>query len=332
MRVDLIELLADGQLHSGADLARELQCSRTAIWKQLQQLQSVDLGIEALPGQGYRLTRPLDLLDHTEIRAALDVATAGALGTLDVLTVTASTNEFLRAAESPAHGRLNLAYAEYQTGGRGRLGRRWLSPFASGLCMSASWTFPVMPPSLSALSLAAGVAVHRALAQWAPAGLGLKWPNDIVAGDAKLGGLLIDVQGESSGPIFAIVGIGINVEPVADLAAQFDTPDSLPPIGLRSIIDGGASRSMLAAEIANELCAVLTEFQATGFGGFADEWRQLDAMRGKPISLRIGERTQVGISAGIDDDGALRFDDGQCVRSIVAGEVTLRQAKGEPGP
>jgi BirA family biotin operon repressor/biotin-[acetyl-CoA-carboxylase] ligase len=332
MRVDLIELLADGELHSGADLARTLQCSRTAIWKQLQQLGSVDLEIEASPGQGYRLMRPLDLLDGGAIRAGFAPGAKAGIASLDVLSITESTNEFLRAAGAPAPGCMSHAFAEYQTGGRGRRGRRWLSPYASGLCMSAGWTFPVMPPNLSALSLAAGVAVHRALSAWEPAGLGLKWPNDIVAGNAKLGGLLIDVQGESSGPIFVIVGIGINVESVAGLAERFDTPNSLPPVGLRSLIgDRRVSRNALAAAIANELFGVLVEFQSSGFRTFVDEWRALDAMRGKAVSLRIGDREQSGISAGIDDAGALLLDDGGNLQAVVSGEVTLRQANWESG-
>jgi len=198
--------------------------------------------------------------------------------------------------------------------------------------MSTGWTFPVMPPNLSALSLAAGVAVHRALSAWEPAGLGLKWPNDIVAGNSKLGGMLIDVQGESSGPIFVIVGIGINVESVAGLAEHFDTPNSLPPVGLRSLIgDRSVSRNALAAAIANELFGVLVEFQSSGFRTFVDEWRALDAMRGEAVSLRIGDREQSGVSAGIDDAGALLLDDDGNLQAVVSGEVTLRQANRESG-
>lgn len=332
MRVDLIELLADGELHSGADLARTLRCSRTAIWKQLQQLESVDLEVDASPGQGYRLRRPLDLLDADAIRKGFERGAQAGIASLDVLAITESTNEFLRAAGAPPPGQMSLAFAEYQTGGRGRRGRRWLSPFASGLCMSAGWSFPVMPPNLSALSLAAGVAVHRALSAWEPAGIGLKWPNDIVAGDSKLGGMLIDVQGESSGPIFVIVGIGINVEPVAGLAERFDTPDSLAPVGLRSLIgDSSLSRNALAAAIANELFGVLVEFQSSGFRPFADEWRELDAMRGKTVNLRIVDRERTGIAAGIDDAGALLLDEGGNLQAVVSGEVTLRHANGESG-
>lgn len=271
-----------------------------------------------------------DLLDQRVICERLSSAVAGAVDSVEVLDVVDSTSEFLRRGAPPPPGRMKIALAEYQTGGRGRLGRRWLSPFGGGLCMSAGWSFPVAPPNLPALSLACGVAVHRALATLSPAGLGLKWPNDIVAGGAKLGGLLIDVQGESDGPIAAVVGIGINVEPVGDLAERFDNADSLPPTGLRSLVgDRDVSRNELAADVVNSLFAVLREFESSGFAPFADEWRRCDAMCGEPIRLRIGDRTRDGVALGIDDDGALLFGDTDGTRSVISGEVTLRRASAD---
>ncbi len=271
--------------------------------------------------------KPNDLLDQQAIRGRLAPAVAAAVESIQLFDVVDSTSEFLRRAASAPPGRMAIALAEYQTGGRGRLGRRWLSPFGGGLCLSAGWTFPATPPNLPALSLACGVAVYRALAALRPAGLGLKWPNDVVAGDAKLGGLLIDVQAESDGPIAAVVGIGINVEPVGDLAERFDTADSLPPVGLRSLVgDRDVSRNELAADVVNSLFAVLREFESTGFAPFADEWRRCDAMRGEPIRLRVGDRDSDGVALGIDDDGALLFGDSDGTRSVIAGEVTLRRA------
>ncbi|MFQ5634094.1 MAG: biotin--[acetyl-CoA-carboxylase] ligase [Gammaproteobacteria bacterium] len=331
MRADLIELLADGELHSGADLARRLQCSRTAIWKQLRALRSVDLEVEATPGRGYRLSRPLELLDGGAIVAGLEPSVAAAIERLDVLSVVESTNEALRACPPPATGCMNVALAEFQTRGRGRRGRRWLSPFGSGLCMSAGWTFPVMPPALPALSLAAGVGVCRALAAWQPADLELKWPNDILAGGRKLGGLLIDVQGEAGGPISVVVGIGVNIDAVTELAERFDSADSLIPVGLRSVVDGRTvSRNETATAIVQCLFHVMTDFQAAGFGPFATEWRHRDATDGQPIRLRIGDRSSTGTALGVDDEGALLFDDGQGVRAVLSGDVTLRRAAAVP--
>jgi len=273
-----------------------------------------------------------DVLEPQTIRDGLDPAVATALDSLEVLDVVASTNDYLRDVGSPVAGRLQVALAEYQTGGRGRHGRRWLSPAGHGVCMSVAWTFPAMPPTLPALSLAAGVAVRRALSAWAPpAVLGLKWPNDILAGGAKLGGLLIDVQGETDGRIPVVVGIGVNIAPVGDLATRFDNAESLPPVGLQSVVgDRAVSRNAVAAAFVNELFAALLKFQSSGFSTFANDWRRYDAMKGSSVRVRVGAGTFDGVATGISDDGALLFEDGSGVRSLLAGEVTLRPTRVEP--
>jgi len=330
IRADVIELLADGELHSGEDLARQMQCSRTAIWKHLQQLQEFDLDVEAMAGRGYRLSRAIELLSHDKIRAGLAPDAAAAVESFELHAVTESTNQVLIAGDAATPGQMRIALAEYHTGGRGRRGRRWLSPFGSGLCLSVGWTFALTPPDLSALSLAAGVAVHRALSAWCPVGVGLKWPNDIVADNRKLGGLLINVQGESSGPITVVIGIGINIDTIDGLADHFDSDDSLRPASLDELAGGrDTSRNAVAAAIINSLFDVLQEFQVTGFAPLADEWRQQDAMCGREVRLRTGDRVQNGVAVGIDASGALLFDDGNNVTAVLAGDVTLRQMSSE---
>lgn len=325
LRMDLIELLADGEVHSGTVLAECLACSRTAIWKQVQALVAVDLPIEALPGRGYRLTRSLELLDRRRIRGQLRPQVRAALDTFDIHAVTTSTSEALRGDSPAAPGRLRVVLAEYQSGGRGRRGRRWLSPFASGICLSVGWTFPVLPANLSALSLAAGLAVFRALSIFRPAGLGLKWPNDVMAGGGKLGGLLIDVQGETAGPVAVVVGVGINIDATDVFEREVVANGSLAPIGLRSLVgDGVVSRNRLAAALIDALSAMLQDFQAAGFAGFVDDWRRVDCMTGRPVTVQVGNQTHSGIVAGITDDGALLLNVAGQVRSFVSGEVTVR--------
>lgn len=323
IRDELVRLLADGAEHSGADLARALQCSRTNVWKQVHRLETLGLEMTAVPGRGYRLEQALELLDSDQIRRHL----AAAVGpvSVEVLGVTDSTSERLRRKPLPGAGEMQAVLAEFQTGGRGRSGRKWLSPFGSGLCLSVSWLFPVMPPSLPALSLAAGVAVNRALVGAKPAGLGLKWPNDIVAAGGKLGGLLVDVQGESGGPIRVIIGVGINVDVSARLSGELSGVDGLPPIGLRQLTSGSeVSRNALAAEIMGELHSMLRQFLESGFADFADEWRSYDCMQGKEVTVRIGAQVYRGRAAGISDDGALLLDERGEIRRVISGDVTLR--------
>ena len=122
-----------------------------------------------------------------------------------------STSDRLLAVDDLPSGPFDACLAEFQSAGRGRRGRRWVAPFASGLCLSVGWSYRDAPAALVALSLAAGVAVLRALGRLGIAGLALKWPNDIVRDDSKLGGILIDLRGEAAGPAYVVVGVGVNV-------------------------------------------------------------------------------------------------------------------------
>lgn len=324
-REQLIRLLADGELHSGAAMARDMHCSRTAVWKHLRELGHLGLDVAAMPGRGYQLTRPIELLDRKSIARGLLSPVSKDLEALEIFGVVESTSNYLRSAAAPPPGKMLAVLAEYQTGGRGRRGRRWLSPFGSGLCLSVSWSFALVPPTLSAFSLAAGVAVYRALAALEPAGLGLKWPNDIVAGNRKLGGLLVDVEGEASGPIKVVVGIGLNVDVSADLEREVAAHDSLPPVGLRDLISNAElSRNAVASRIINELHAALVEFADAGFSGFIEEWQRYDKLLGKRVAVRTGARNHIGIASGIGSDGALALRvNGETV-SVTSGEVSLR--------
>jgi len=328
-REQLVGLLADGEVHSGAAMARAMHCSRTAVWKHLRELRGLGLEVAAMPGRGYQLSRPIDLLDRALIEAHLSDRVADNIESFEIHGVIESTSDFLRAAAAPSSGRFRAVLAEYQTGGRGRRGRRWLSPYGSGLCLSVSWCFALVPPALSALSLAAGVAVHRALTAFQPSGLGLKWPNDIIAGNGKLGGLLVDVEGESSGPIKVVVGVGVNIDVSEKLGKELAVDAGLPPAGLLQVISGDAvSRNSVAANIINELHAVLVEFADTGFKSFVDEWQRYDSLLGQRVSVQTGTRTREGIARGIASDGALQLAVNGDTLSITSGEVSLRAERG----
>jgi BirA family biotin operon repressor/biotin-[acetyl-CoA-carboxylase] ligase len=325
IKQDLLHLLSDGGVHSGADLARELGCSRTAVWKQLHQLESVGLELNSAPGRGYELSAPLELLDPDAIRRGLNPSVN--LGSLDVLGITDSTSERMRSMPLPEPGSYRAVIAEYQSGGRGRQGRQWLSPFGSGLCLSVDWCFDVVPKDLPALSLASGVAVIRALRRLQPKGLGLKWPNDIIAEGGKLGGLLVDVHGESGGPISVIIGLGINIEISEQLVTDLSREDGLPPTGLKKLVSGKqVSRNAVAADIISEFHEMLKTFAETGFEQFVDEWRASDRLHGEEVAVRIGTKMHRGAAAGISPNGALLLIENGQTREIVSGEVTLRPA------
>jgi len=325
IRSALIAALADGTVHSGTDLARRLACSRTAVWKHLNELKTVGLEIDAQRGTGYRLRKPLELLDETVIRRGLRPGVSAAINRFEIHDNIESTSERLRGLPSPPADRFDVVLAEYQTGGRGRRGRQWLSPFGSGLCLSVNWWLERVPAALSALSLVVGVGVCRALNEDAAQPVALKWPNDVVAGDGKLGGLLVDVQGEADGPIAVVIGIGLNIDVSAETVSRVANAGGLPPVGLRGLSPvSDPSRNRLAAQIINEMHVVLSEFGQSGFGVFADEWRRYDWLADRPVTVQTGRQMRSGTARGIADDGALLVEiDGQTER-LVAGEISLR--------
>lgn len=324
-RIELLRHLGDGALHSGEELAEVLGVSRAAVWKRIQQLGEWGISCEAQAGRGYRLEAPIDLLDAGEIRGELPQAVAGMLRRLEVHESLESTSDRLLAVTDLPPGRFDACLAEFQTSGRGRRGRRWLAPFASGLCLSVSWSYREAPATLGALSLAAGVAVRRALARLGFGQLALKWPNDVVHPDGKLGGILIDLRGEAAGPAYVVVGIGLNVRlPRAAI-------DSLRAEGAEAIdlavLGTPPARSRLAAVVIAELAQALVEYGGRGMAAFADEWQGADALAGRAVSVLHGGQSLEGIARGVDADGALLLEQGGTRRRILSGEVSVRPAR-----
>ncbi len=320
----LLHALADGRTHSGEDLARTFGITRAAVWKQVGKLAQWGLEVEAAPGSGYRLQRPLDLLDAATVRAALEPAAAARLARLDVFTELESTNRHLLAA-APAVGRLDVCLAEFQTAGRGRRGRRSATPHAAGIWLAVGWQFAGMPAELAALTLAVGVAVRRVLARVAGLTVALKWPNDLVCDERKLGGILLELAAEGQGGVHVVAGVGLNVAlPSGLLPTLSDWPRGA--IDLKTALaDEPPPRAVLAAALVSELSALLVDYPARGFAAYRDEWQAGDYLRGRAVRVDDAAGPIVGTAAGIDFDGALLVElaSGER-RRIVAGDVSVR--------
>lgn len=200
--LELLRLLADGRLHSGAVLAERLDMTRAAVCKAVRRL-SDQLGLEITSGRGrgYRLITPIELLDAQRIGETLAATGRAPPVRLEIHQRIDSTNRHLM--REAAHGAPSgtVCLAERQTAGQGRHGRCWVSPFGANLYLSILWRYPCGPAGLSGLSLAAGAVVADALRQLGVQGLVLKWPNDLLWGGRKLGGILLEVSGEAQGPV-----------------------------------------------------------------------------------------------------------------------------------
>jgi BirA family biotin operon repressor/biotin-[acetyl-CoA-carboxylase] ligase len=325
IRPALLDLLADGRLHSGAALAGALGVTRAAVWKGVARLRAQGVGVEAVARRGYRLPEPVDLLDERRMRAQLDPARSHRLHSLEVLYAVDSTNTRLLGAAPPPFGTAAVCVSELQTAGRGRRGRRWIAPFGASLALSLAWTFRDVARDMASLSLCAGVAVVRALARLGACGVMLKWPNDVLFEGNKLAGILVELRAEAAGPAHVVIGIGLNV--------------ALSPAARREIAAGGGrtdvaaaadacrespSRNRLAGVLIDEVLGVIAEFETAGFDAMHSAWAAHDALKGRTVNVALGESQVVGQACGIDRDGGLWVEVGGVRRKFVAGEVSLR--------
>ena len=241
----------------------------------------------------------------------------------------ASTNSTLlaRAEQSgqgaPGAGQFDFLAAEYQTAGRGRRARQWFAPPGGALCLSLGWTFTTLPKGASALSLAIGVCALRALATLGTLPLRLKWPNDLLAANRKLGGILIELRAESAGPAQVVIGVGINCALGAALTRRVQDAGT-EPIDLAALGVAACDRNRLAAALINQIVGGLLEFERRGLAAFATEWSAVDALAGRVVTVESANGEFSGQARGIDADGALCVQGSGALRRFHSGEVTVR--------
>ncbi len=322
-RTALLRLLCDGRFHSGAELGAALGIGRSAVWKHVRALAGRGIEIHAVRGRGYRLAVPLELLDGPRILAALPPVWRGRLAGLEILQETDSTNRVL-LARGEAVPAPCACLAEYQSAGRGRRGRTWVSPYGRNIYLSLLWRFAEAPAALSALGLVAGVAVLRAVTALGLGDAGLKWPNDVLWGGAKLAGVLVELSGEMNGACRAVIGVGLNLAMPRAAAQGIDQPW----VDLASAMGRPVSRNACSALLLARLLECLELFQDRGFAPFAGEWHRHDVLRDRPVALFQGGRCLHGTARGVDEQGALIVErDGKRCRYF-SGDVSLRLKEG----
>jgi BirA family transcriptional regulator, biotin operon repressor / biotin---[acetyl-CoA-carboxylase] ligase len=316
--------LADGEFHSGEELARKLGVSRSAFWKAVGTLRSLGAPLEAVRNRGYRLERATQPLEAGRIRGQLAREVRERVTRLETEWSIASTNTALLQRPGPKIGTTEVLLAEYQTAGRGRRGRTWLAPPGGAICLSLSWTFREVPPDLGALGLVIGVCALRALAALNVRNLGLKWPNDLLVDERKLGGVLIDLRAESAGPAYVVIGIGLNVA-LGDELSKKIAQAGLPAVDLASAGGAHASRNAVAAGLIGECVRGLLEFEHAGLKAFSEEWGKADALRGRPVEVKAAEGATVqGYARGIDVHGALMLETPAGLKRFISGDVSVR--------
>jgi BirA family biotin operon repressor/biotin-[acetyl-CoA-carboxylase] ligase len=262
-----------------------------------------------------------DFLDPILIADQFEPRVHAALKQLRVAAELPSTNQAL--LDSPiAPGELWICLAEHQTAGRGRRGRQWLAPAGSGLCLSLGFGFAATPTDLAALTLAIGVVAAELLRDLGASDVQLKWPNDLVWQDRKLGGILTELVSSGSGPVVVVVGLGLNLNlPTEGLALDVSQPN--PPVDLASIAASATTPSVLAGRFANALGLTLLDFESTGFTPFQARFAALDVLVERSVEVSLAKGSLQGVAKGITSDGRLRVHSSAGETAVLAGDVTL---------
>ena len=264
-------------------------------------------------------------LDASAVRRPLSEYTSAKIESLELFGEVASTNSYLMSEPPPAAGHCRVAVADHQTYGRGRHNRRWLSQPGDGLCLSLAYTFANAPAHLSAVTLALGVGVVGALQVLQVTGVRLKWPNDIVACDGKLGGILTEVQPGHGDKVTIVAGIGININFRSPVDFAADSDWALRAVDLNSIAGELPTRELLAGTVIENQYATLTGFEASGLDGFRELWRQHDWLLGRAIVVDTADEQVRGTAAGVDIDGALVVDTANGRTRVISGSIVLAE-------
>ena len=350
----LLRLLADGKFHSGEVLAKQLGISRTGVNNALRGADGYGLTLYSVRGRGYCLANPPQWLDAARIGNCLGAH--GKYFQIEILDSASSSNTLLlhQAAQGAASG--SVLAVEWQSGGRGRMGRTWHSGLGNALTFSLLWRFERGLSALPGLSLATGVALIRALHALGIEGASLKWPNDVIGNTklaqqgpaplsrkraretamtnqhfidspwpsgahGKLAGILVEAQGVMLGPSAVVVGIGLNLSLPQPLLRQIEQPVT----SLAGLAITVPERNLLLAVLLRELHGVLCEFAQHGFIALRAEWESYHGMQGQLVQMLLPDGGRVvGTVRGVAADGSLELETARGMRRFNTGEISLR--------
>ncbi|AYY82603.1 bifunctional biotin--[acetyl-CoA-carboxylase] ligase/biotin operon repressor BirA [Proteus vulgaris] len=310
----LIALLADGNIHSGEQLGESLGMSRAGINKHIQTLRSWGIDVQTVVGKGYQLDAPMNLLNADIVNQNIKGNPANVIPVID------STNQYLMQRISELTSG-DVCIAEYQSAGRGRRGRKWISPFGRNLYLSMYWKLEQGPAAAIGLSLVVGVIMAEVLQKLGAEGVKVKWPNDLYLNDKKLSGILVELTGKTGDVAHIITGIGINIAMSKNQNEAINQQwINLEQVGIK--ID----RNELACEITNALRDAFVQFEKQGLSVFIERWKSLDNFMDRRVKLIIGEKEIFGVAKGINDQGALLLEQNGSITPYIGGEISLRSA------
>ncbi|TAK97349.1 MAG: biotin--[acetyl-CoA-carboxylase] ligase, partial [Verrucomicrobia bacterium] len=281
---------------SGADLSQKLGVTRAAIWARIEELRKLGYDIEASPHLGYRLRNDPDLLVADDLVARLGETEV--IGRdIRVFQQTTSTNDVIEKLARDGVKEGVVVFAESQTKGRGRLGRKWISPAGRGLWFSVLLRPDLRPQEATQLTVAAATALWRAIHSETGIRAEIKWPNDILIRGKKVAGILTEMNAELDQVKYLILGMGVDVNLTA---SEFSADLRKIATSLRAELGKPVARAALATAILHELDQDYARVCSGHFADVADEWEQNCTTIGQPVSITIGERTIRGRAESLD--------------------------------
>jgi len=309
----IIESLNSRGFVSGEVLAKQAGISRTAIAKHIAALEEYGVEIYSVKGKGYKLANTISLIDEKKLTTAINQRCF-------YFDEIASTNAFfLKNVDELNSG--DICVAEYQSAGRGRRGRTWVSPYGCHLYCSMYWSLSQGMAQAAGLSLVVACSLVKALESFKVEGLGVKWPNDIYLNGKKLAGVLIEMNGQADSNCHLVIGIGINVSMSQAQGEKIDQAWSD-----LSDQEPSLNKTDLMVALQKQLHEDLIEFESHGMKIFLPRWQEIDIFYGKEVKLLMGNNKVFGTCRGIDESGAILLDTTNGLEAFVGGEISLRSA------
>jgi len=309
----IISTLNSGGFVSGEVLAKQAGISRAAIGKHISALVEYGVEIYSVKGKGYKLASRISLIDENQLKSALHHRCF-------YFDEILSTNAFLLQNVNELNSG-DICVAEYQSAGRGRRGRTWISPYGCHLYSSMYWNLKQGMAQAAGLSLVVACSLVRALESFNIEGLGVKWPNDIYLNEKKLAGVLIEMNGQADSHCHLVIGIGINVSMSQAQGLKIDQPWSD-----LSLQNSNLNKTDLMVALQKQLHQDLIEFESRGMRAFLPRWKGIDIFYGREVKLLMGENQVAGICRGIDETGAIILETNNGIEAFVGGEISLRSA------
>ncbi|QYJ79003.1 bifunctional biotin--[acetyl-CoA-carboxylase] ligase/biotin operon repressor BirA [Shewanella acanthi] len=307
----ILGLLSSKHFVSGEDLATKLGISRAAVSKHVDALEEYGVAIFSVKGRGYKLANPVSLIDSAKLVESID-------NRCFYFDEIPSTNGFMLTHKGELKSG-DVCIAEYQSAGRGRRGRTWVSPYGHHLYYSQFWSFPQGMAQAMGLSLVVGCALVEVLQQLGVENVGLKWPNDIYLNEKKLAGILIEMSGQADSECQLIIGIGVNMSMSEEQGKGINQPWSD-----LSELQELPNKTDLVIALQKQLKKDIQLFEREGLAAFKLRWQSADLFHGKAIRLLMAGNHVDGTCRGIDEQGAVLLETANGIQAFIGGEISLR--------